>query len=87
MGMKMTMHIDDALLTRVMEALGTDNKTKAVDLALRELDRRAQLVKLASAGLGLSGAELKDAVDPSYNLDEARKREIPVSYGRKSRSR
>lgn len=85
--MKMTMHIDDALLARVMEALGTDSKTRAVDLALREIDRRASLVKLASAGLGLAAEELKDAVDPAYDLEAMRKREIPVNYGRKSRSR
>jgi Arc/MetJ family transcription regulator len=85
--MKMTMHIDDALLARVMAALGTDSKTRAVDLALRELDRRASLVKLASAGLGMSADELKDAVDPAYDLEAMRKREIPVNYGRKSRAR
>ncbi|HEY1172077.1 MAG TPA: type II toxin-antitoxin system VapB family antitoxin [Verrucomicrobiae bacterium] len=85
--MKMTMHIDDQLLTRVMKAFGTDSKTRAVDLALREIDRRSRLVKLASAGLGLAADELKDAINPAYDLDEMRKRETPVSYGRKSRSR
>ena len=59
--MKMTMHIDRLLLERVMTATGATSKTKAVDLALRELDRRAKLVKLASEGLGLTPGELKDA--------------------------
>ena len=84
--MKMTMHIDDELLARVMEATGTTSKTKAIDLALREMDRRAKLIKLSSAGLGLSADELKETVDPVYNLEALRNREGAVTYGRKSRS-
>jgi Arc/MetJ family transcription regulator len=86
-GMKMTMHIDEDLLARVMEATGTASKTKAIDLALREMDRKAKLMKFAAAGLGLSADELKDALDPAYQLDEMRGREMPTHYGRKSRSR
>jgi len=86
MAMKMTMYIDDALLGRVMEATGTTSKTKAIDLALREMDRRAKLINLSAAGLGLSPDELKDAIDPSYNLEEMRRREAPVTYGRKRRT-
>lgn len=84
--MKMTMYIDDELLSRVMEATGTTSKTKAIDLALREMDRRAKLVKLSSAGLGLTAEELKETIDPVYDLEARRKREIPVNYGRKPRS-
>ena len=85
--MKMTMHIDEDLLARVMEATGATSKTKAIDLALREMDRKAKLIGLASAGLGLGADELRDALDPVYNLDEMRKREMPTHYGRKSHSR
>lgn len=85
--MKMTMHIDDSLLERVMTATGTTSKTMAVDLALREMDRKAKLVKLCHEGLGLGADELKDAIDPSYDLNELRRHETPVSYARKSRSR
>lgn len=85
--MKMTMHIDEALLARVMEATGTTSKTKAVDLALREVDRKAMLLKLGTQGLGLSAAELKDAIAPAFDLDALRRQEKPVSYGRKSHSR
>jgi len=85
--MKMTMFIDDALLARVMEATGTTSKTKAIDLALREMDRRTKLMKLAAAGLGLSAEQLKDALDPNYDLEEMRRRETPAHYGRKPRSR
>src|SRR5262249_55664149 len=49
-GMKMTMYIDDELLARVMDATGTTSKTKAIDLALREMDRRAKLIRLSAAG-------------------------------------
>ena len=85
-GMKMTMYIDDDLLHRVMEATGTTSKTKAIDLALREMDRRARLMNLTAAGLGLGPDELKDVVDPAYNLEEMRRRETPVHYGRKRRA-
>jgi hypothetical protein len=70
-----------------MEATGTTSKTRAIDLALREMDRRAKLVKLSSAGLGLTADELKDAVDPAYDLEAMRRRETPATYGRKPRSR
>ena len=84
--MKMTLDIDDDLLGRVMEATGANSKTKAIDLALREMDRRAKLVKLCEEGLGMSAAELREAVDPNYDLQEMRRGETPVKYGRKSRS-
>ncbi len=86
MVMKMTMYIDEALLARVMDATGATSKTKAIDLALREMDRRAKLVKLGTEGLGLGPEELKEAVDPAYDLEEQRRRESPLNYGRKSRS-
>ena len=85
--MKMTMYIDDALLARVMAATGASSKTKAIDLALREMDRKAKLMKLGAAGLGLTAEELSDAVDPAYNLEEMRRGETPVHYGRKRHSR
>ncbi len=85
--MKMTMHIDDGLLARVMEATGATSKTKAIDLALREMDRRATLLRMCNEGLGLSAEELHEAVDPAYDLEAIRKRETPVSYARKPRAR
>jgi Arc/MetJ family transcription regulator len=87
MGVKMTMHIDDDLLKRVMEANGVTSKTHAIDLALREMDRKATLTRLATEGLGLGPLELKDAIDPAYDLEASRRVESPVRYGRKPRSR
>lgn len=85
--MKMTLHIDEELLSRVMEATGTSSKTRAIDLALREMDRRAKLINLSTAGLGLGPDQLKEAVDPAYDLERMRRTERPVTYGRKSSSR
>jgi Arc/MetJ family transcription regulator len=86
--MKMTMHIDEALLKRVMAAAGVTSKTKAVDLALRELDRRAELKRLAQEGLGLTPEELRGAFNPASDPDTTlRCAEKPLTYGRKSRSR
>jgi Arc/MetJ family transcription regulator len=84
--MKMTLHIDDALLERVMTASGVASKTKAVDLALRELDRRAELKRLTAEGLGLSADELKEVYDPASTLAEPLPSPKPVRYGRKPRS-
>ena len=46
-----------------MKVTGADNKTRAVDIALRELDRRHELMRLAEAGLGLSADDLRKACD------------------------
>ncbi len=88
--MKMTLHVDDALLDRVMVATGVTNKTKAIDLALREMDRRTELMRLTNEGLGMKAAELREVFDPAYDLDKARAAEKPakpVTYGRKSGTR
>jgi Arc/MetJ family transcription regulator len=66
-GMKMTMHIDEALLDRVIEAYGYASKTEAVEMALRELDRKTRMREYAKNGLGLTPEELSDAVHPSYD--------------------
>lgn len=47
--MKITLNIDDALLERVREATGAKTKTEAIHTALREMDRRRQLVELLGA--------------------------------------
>jgi hypothetical protein len=88
--MKMTMHIDDALLKRVMEAYGYESKTEAVEMALRELDRQERLREFARNGLGLSPEELADSVYPgydpkdlsSYNPLASQVAESPEKYGK-----
>lgn len=66
--MKMTLHIDEALLERVVTAYGCESKTAAVDLALREMERKDRLAGFAKTGLGFSAAELREAVDPDYDV-------------------
>ena len=46
--MKLTLNIDDALLTRVMETTGAKTKTAAIHAALAEVDRRNKLIALLS---------------------------------------
>ena len=80
-GMKMTMHIDEALLKRVMEEYDCETKTDAVDMALREMDRRKRFKEFAEKGLGLTPEELKNAVDPNYDLNALRMADLPKNYG------
>ncbi len=69
--MKMTMHIDEDLLDRVINAYGCESKTEAVAMALREVDRRARLREFAKNGLGLTPKELQNAVAPGYDPSSA----------------
>ena len=80
--MKMTMHIDEALLDRVIESYGYASKTEAVEMALRELDRRTRFRELGKAGMGMTPEELGDAVDPNYDLTSSRVAEPPSKYGK-----
>ena len=80
--MKMTMHIDEALLKRVMDEYDYKSKTEAVEMALRELDRRARFRELGTRGMGMTPEELGDAVDPNYDLMSARVAETPSKYGK-----
>ncbi len=79
--MKMTMHINEVLLANVMKEYGFESKTEAVDKALFEMDRRAKLKKFAKEGLGFTSEELKDAVDPNYDLMALRMADLPRDYG------
>ncbi len=79
--MKMTMHIDEALLTSVIREYGCESKTEAVEMALREADRRAKLKRFSKEGLGFTPEELKNSVDPDYRLETLRAAEGPHRYG------
>ena len=79
--MKMTMHIDDALLESVMEEYGFESKTDAVNTALREMNRRGKLRKLLSEGLGLTEDELRASVAPDYDVLSLRVAETAAPYG------
>ena len=62
--MKMTMHIDEDVLARVMKITGASTKTEAVEIALKEMARRHKMKELFSAGLGLTPDELKAEFAP-----------------------
>jgi Bacterial antitoxin of type II TA system, VapB len=65
--MKMTMHIDEELLKRVMADYDYESKTEAVEMALRELDRKTRFKRYGTEGLGLTTEEWKDAIFPGYD--------------------
>ncbi|MDX2109533.1 MAG: type II toxin-antitoxin system VapB family antitoxin [Verrucomicrobiota bacterium] len=71
-GMKMTMHIDEELLARVMNAYGYESKTEAVEMALRELDRRTSFRELGEKGLEMTPDELANSVYPDYDVLKSR---------------
>lgn len=68
--MKMTMHIDEDVLDRVMKITGAKTKTAAVEIALTEMARRHKMKELFSAGLGVTPEELKASFDPASYPEE-----------------
>ena len=66
--MKMTMHIDEDLLTEVMTATGTTSKTAAVDAALRKVANKFRQRELWKKGLGMTPDELGACFDPNVAL-------------------
>lgn len=81
--MKMTMHIDEEILDRVIETYGFASKTEAVDTALREMDRRARFRAVVAEGMGFTPEELEAAVDPDYDVMRWRVAEPVAKYGKK----
>lgn len=69
--MKMTMHIDEEVLSRVMKVTGAKTKRRAVEIALSEMARRHKMKELFAAGLGLTPEELKNSFDPNSYPEEA----------------
>ena len=90
--MKMTMHIDEDVLARVMKITGAKTKTQAVEMALAEMARRHKMKALFSQGLGMTPDELRaefaptaaDALD-SHGLIVAENKQAP--YGRRRSTR
>jgi Arc/MetJ family transcription regulator len=63
--MKMTMHIDEDVLARVMKVTGAKTKTEAVKIALNDMARRHRMKELFSQGLGLTPDELRAEFAPT----------------------
>ncbi len=68
--MKMTMHIDEEVLDRVMKITGAKTKREAVEIALNDMARRHKLKELFKAGLGLTPDELKASFAPESAPDD-----------------
>ncbi len=83
--MKMTMHIDEALLDDVIAMFGCATKTEAVNFALREVVRRKKLRAMLKAGMGMTADELRDSVEPGYDPSALRVAEPPANYDSGSR--
>ncbi len=79
--MKMTMHIDEELLKRVMDEYGFASKTETVEAALKELDRRERLREFMAGHEEWGPDELKDAVAPGYDPIAMRVAESNGIYG------
>jgi len=82
--MKMTMHIDEDVLARVMKVTGAKTKTLAVEIALKEMARRHKMKELFTAGLGLTPDELRNAFAPESETDQSglRVAEDKTPYGK-----
>jgi Arc/MetJ family transcription regulator len=87
--MKLTLNIDDDLLSRVMESTGAKTKTEAIHAALAEVDRRHKLITLLSEDIGFNWDT--DIDTTAWDRDDAataRIAETPsVTRDRKSRPR
>ncbi len=81
--MKMTLNIDDGLLERVMAVTGAKTKTEAIDLALREMDRRARLVEVLGRDHGMTSDDWRNAFEQDYDVETLRAAEQPPTYGGK----
>ncbi len=83
--MKMTMHINEEVLDRVMRLTGATTKREAVEIALNEMARRHKLKELFSNRIELTPEEWESAYDASalaFEASEIRAAEPPADYGK-----
>jgi Arc/MetJ family transcription regulator len=66
--MKMTMHIDEALLEEVMKATGATSKTAAVDAALRKVARKFAQREQWKKGWDMSPEDIRASFDAEMAL-------------------
>ena len=76
--MNMTMHIDEDTLREVMKITGAPSKTAAVEMALKELARKAKLKALLKRGTGLKGKKAEEIFFPGYIESFYASRNLPV---------
>lgn len=85
--MKITLNVDPVLLRRAQEIAGTESKTAAIDLALRDFVQRGSLLAALEDANKFSPEEWGAALDPDYDVIATRVAETAATYGRKTRSR
>jgi Arc/MetJ family transcription regulator len=83
--MKLTLNIDDDLLSRVMETTGAKTKTEAIHAALAEIDRRHKLIALLGEDIGINWET--DIDESSWAEQTVRVAETPAAHDRKPRPR
>lgn len=81
--MKTTIEMDEGKVERIMRLTGIGTIKEAVDWALTEALRIAEINKIAETPW--DAAFLKDAVDPAYDVIATRRE--PVSYRTAARRR
>ncbi len=84
--MKVTINIDDDLLTRVMASSGIKSKTEAINHTLREWDRRHRLKDMLEKIAARTDEEMREAFDPNYDLMASRLAETAALYGKGTRA-
>jgi Arc/MetJ family transcription regulator len=85
--MKITLNVDDKLMKEALAVAGTDNKTMAIDLALRDFVKRGSLLSAIENLGSISPEDWKAALDPNYDVLAIRTAETGTMYGRKPRPR
>lgn len=78
--MKLTINVDDALLKRVVAHTGCKTKTDAIHLALREIDRRARLVRTLEKGSGVAAKDLPHMFAPESDPVALRVADTAADY-------
>jgi Arc/MetJ family transcription regulator len=73
---KTTVELDEKKLLRVMELTGLKTRKEAIDYALSQAERAAKIAELF-ARPRRSKDELKDLLDPEYDLVALRAKEKP----------
>jgi Arc/MetJ family transcription regulator len=73
---KTTVELDEKKLLRVMQLTGLKTRKEAIDYALSQAERAAKIAKLFSRSRR-SKEELKNLLDPEYDLMALREHEKP----------
>jgi Arc/MetJ family transcription regulator len=73
---KTTVELDEQKLLRVMKLTGLKTRKEAIDYALNQAERAAKIAKLL-AQPRRSKDELKNLIDPKYDLMALREQEKP----------